>query len=234
MALPPSIVRINRIDCGFEPMNWAWADRERSRIDAHWRERLQRNAHLYDGRVLLLGRGAIEGDTFRGSYFATSYANFLGWRDFGFPDTSIRNCFAMAALLSADGAYILGQMGQTTASPGRIYFPAGTPEPADLVCGRVDLAGNVLRELEEETGLRGEEVEVEEGWTLAIGESGIACMRRIRTRETAERMVERMLANIARQSLPELAGFRIVRRLADMEGLDMPGLTKAFLRHELA
>ena len=91
-----------------------------------------------------------------------------------------------------------------------------------------------MRELEEETGLRGEEVAVEDGWTLVIGEFGIACMRRIRTGETAERMVERMLVNIASQSQPELAGFRIVRRLADMEGLDMPGLTKAFLRNELA
>ena len=125
MAPPPSIIRVKRIDCGFEPMIWAWANQERSRIDAHWRERLQHNAQLYDGRVLLLGRGGIEGDAFRGSYFETSYANFLGWRDFGYPDTSVRNCFAMAALLSADGAYILGQMGQTTANPGRILLSGG-------------------------------------------------------------------------------------------------------------
>jgi hypothetical protein len=234
MGQQPSIIRVKTIACGFEPMAWAWADRERARIDANWRERLRRNAHLFDGRILLLARGAVTGDAFEGQYFETSYANFLAWRDFDYPDASVRNCFAMAALQSTDGAFILGEMGQTTASPGRIYFPAGTPEPADLLDGKVDLAGNVLRELEEETGLRATEVDVVDGWTLVIGGSGVACMRRIQTGEPADRLVARMLANIARQSQPELVGFRIVRRPADMEGLDMPALTKAFLRDALA
>jgi hypothetical protein len=229
----PSIARVKTVTCGFEPMAWVWAERERARIDAHWRERSRLNAHLYDGRVLLLAQGSLAGDTFEGQYFETSYANFLAWRDFDYPDTSVRNCFAMAALQSSDGAFILGEMGPRTASPGRIYFPAGTPEPADLFDGKVDLAGNVLRELEEETGLGAGEVEVEDGWTLVIGGAGIACMRRIQTGEPADRSVQRMLANISRQSEPELAGFRIVRAAADMEGLDMPGLTKAFLRQAL-
>jgi hypothetical protein len=234
MGAQPSIIRVKTIACGFEPMTWAWADRERVRIDANWRARVLRNAHLFDGRVLLLARGEVAGDVFEGQYFETSYANFLAWRDFDFPDTTVRNCFAMAALQSSDGAFILGEMGHTTANPGRIYFPAGTPEPADLTGGKVDLAGNVLRELEEETGLRANEVDVEDGWTLVIGGSGVACMRRIQTGERADRSVAKMLKNIARQNQPELAGFRIVRQPADMEGLNMPALTKAFLRDAFA
>src|SRR4030095_3313051 len=99
------------------------------------------------GRVLLLRRGTIENRVLSGAYLETDFASFIAWRDWGFPDTSVRNCFPRAALRSADGAFLLGQMGVHTATAGQIYFAAGTPDPSDIVGDTVDLEGGVMREL---------------------------------------------------------------------------------------
>src|SRR5262249_30553528 len=67
------------------------------------------------------------------------------WRDWDFPDRDVRACFAMGALLSCDGAFVLGVMNAHTAGAGGIYFPSGMLEPRDVVSGRVDFDRNVRR-----------------------------------------------------------------------------------------
>jgi 8-oxo-dGTP pyrophosphatase MutT (NUDIX family) len=230
----PRILTVAAIDCDLEPKIWAWADSQAEAIDAHWARQQAANPHIFDGKVLLLHRGGVEGTTFRGAYLETRFSRFLAWRDFGFPDPSIRNCFAMAALASADGAYILGEMAAHTANPGRIYFPSGTPDPSDLAAGKVDLEGSVRRELEEETGLSTGDVVFEDDWTLVMDTAGVACMKSVRCRENAARIVKRIGDTLAHQTSPELAGVRVVRHRQDMDGLNMPRLTIAYLGHVLS
>ncbi len=50
----------------------------------------------------------------------------------------------MGAVRASDGAFLLGVMGAHTANAGKIYFPAGTPDPDAMSSGEtVDLAGSV-------------------------------------------------------------------------------------------
>ena len=165
--------------------------------------------------MLLLHEHAIAGRVLTGSYLETDFASFLAWRDWGFPDPSMRNAFPQAALLSADGAFLLGVMGDHTANAGHIYFPSGTPDPSDVDGERVDIDAGLRRELREETGLDAGDFAVDPGWTAVFDGPRIALFRVVRSAEPAVAFRQRILANFAKVADPELADIRIVRSPAD-------------------
>ncbi len=228
-----TIAKVRAIECTYEPRAWLWAEQEAPRIAAHWRDCIAKQPKLFDGRVLVQHRGALDGDVFRGAYLEARYSSFLAWRDFGFPDASVRNCYGMAALMSSDGAFLLGEMNTHTANAGRIYFAGGTPDREDLMGDRVDLDGSVLRELAEETGVAMSDVDMAADWTLVIGPYSVACMRFARAHEDAETLQARIHAFLAQDPEPELARMHIVRRLSDVDKARVPSMTYAYLHHML-
>ena len=115
----PAIHRVTTLDLAFRPSPWQFAEQRRAEIDAHFAMKQAEKPDLFNGRVLLGRRPVFDGTHFTAEYFETDFASFLAWRDWGFPDPAICNCFAMAALRSSDGAYILGEMGPHTATAGR-------------------------------------------------------------------------------------------------------------------
>ncbi|WP_406854266.1 NUDIX hydrolase [Alsobacter sp. KACC 23698] len=233
LCAAPVIARVAAVECRLVQRPWAWAEGERERIDAHWAELASRNPALFDGRVLVLHSGGVEGDVFRASYLETGFSRFIAWRDFGFPDRTIRNAFAMAALRSSDGAYLLGVMGPHTANSGKVYFPAGTPDLSDVVGDAVDLSGSVARELEEETGLTAADVAFADDWSVVTHGQRIALMRLVQAREAAEPLRQRILAELSRQKDPELSDIRIVRGTGDLDEAAMPPFVCAYLRQAL-
>jgi 8-oxo-dGTP pyrophosphatase MutT (NUDIX family) len=232
------IYSIARLETGFRPTSWDFARDEAARIDAHWRERLAEKPKLFDGRVLLLRNGEIvdspEGRILRGAFFETDFRNFLAWRDFGFPDREVFNCFSMAALRSNDGAWLLGEMGQHTAGAGKIYFAAGTPDPSDIIGDQVDLAASVAREMEEETGFSPREAPASPGWRLVVDGQRLACMQERILPLTAKEAVLRAEKFIAADPEAELARLHVVRGFADIDAKRTPEFTQMFLRDAFA
>jgi hypothetical protein len=222
------IIALTRLDLRFEPAPWPFADERRAEIDAHFAKLRVEKPEMFNGRVLLLRRGEIANGVLSGAYLETDFASFISWRDWGFPDKTIRNCFPMAALRSSDGAFLLGQMGVHTATAGQIYFAAGTPDPNDIVGETVDLEGGVMRELTEETGLGLADAMPEAGWTATPLGQRIALMKIVQARETAAALYERVRAFLASQEQPELSGIHIVRALSDLRPT-MPPYVAAFL-----
>ncbi len=230
MMVMPRTVAIDRLELGVAPHRWPFAEARREEIDAHFAARRRAVPDLWNGRVLLMNDVAVAGGVVRGTFFETGFADFIAWRDWGFPDRSVVNCFAMAALRASDGAYLLGVMSAFTANPGRIYFPAGTPDPSDIRGDTVDLPGNVLRELEEETGLGAQDFSAAPDWTAIIAGPRIALMKEVTARRPAAELRAAILGHLASQARPELKDIRIVRSPADFDPA-MPEFVTAYLSH---
>ena len=226
------IIPVSRLDLRFAPAAWPFAVERRVEIDAHFAKLRAAKPELWNGRVLLLRRAAIADGVLSGAYLETDFASMIAWRDWGFADTTIHNCFPMAALRSSDGAFLLGVMGAHTATAGQIYFAAGTPDPNDIVGDTVDLAGGVMRVLTEETGLTPADVEPEAGWYATPLGQRIALMKIVQARETATVLREHIRAVLGRQKQPELADIHVARAARDIHPA-MPPYVAAFLRSRL-
>jgi 8-oxo-dGTP pyrophosphatase MutT (NUDIX family) len=222
------VVPLDSLDLQFAPRPWRFAEERRADVEAHFVSLKREKPDLWNGRVMMLHDWTLSDGTLRGAFLETDFASMLAWRDWGAPDDTVRNCFAQGALRSADGAFLLGVMGVHTANAGRIYFPSGTPDPDDVAGGRVDLAGSVMRELAEETGLSAADVAPDAGWHAVLAGMRIALMKTLRSAEPAEALRGRILANLARQETPELADIRVVRGPADLDPM-MPSFIAAYL-----
>jgi 8-oxo-dGTP pyrophosphatase MutT (NUDIX family) len=227
------IQRVTTLDLKYEPWDWPFAAGRRADIDAHFAAKKREKPGIWNGRVLLARRPAWVGERFSASYFETDFASFLAWRDWGFPDASVFNGFGMGALRCADGAFVMGEMGPHTSTAGRIYFPAGTPDPDDIVGDRVDIAGSVARELEEETGLTPADYEMSPHWDCITAGSAIALIRILDVAMPGDALRARIEANLARQKQPELSAIHLVRARGDIS-TSMPRFVAAFIEQQFA
>ena len=223
------IIELDGVEIAVEPWSWEFARARRAEIDRHFALRQRERPALWNGRVLLLHHYAIADGVLRGACFETDYASFLAWRDWDLPDAGVFNVFAAAALRTADGAFLVGEMAPSTASAGQLYFPCGTPDPEDVGAGGVlDLAGSLSRELLEETGIDIATLDATPGWCLVRHRGFIALMKRLTARQSARELRSAIMRHLASEKQAELSDIRIVRGRTDLDPR-MPAFIVAFL-----
>jgi 8-oxo-dGTP pyrophosphatase MutT (NUDIX family) len=224
------LVALDDAEIKLEPWHWPFAAERRGEIDSHFARVQSEHSGVWNGRVLLLRHHVVRDRVLRGACFETDYASFCAWRDWQLPDPTVGNFFVVAALHTADGAYLVGEMAADTAAAGLLYFPCGTPEPDDIgAAGVFDLAVNLRRELLEETGLEVGELESESGWTLVRDRCYFALLKRLTARQNAEELRARIMRHIASEERPELVDIRILRGPADFNER-MPLFVTRFLQ----
>jgi len=233
MTATSSVFHIDRLDLSFVPKPWGFAKERRAEIDAFFEKLRQQKPTAWNGRVLLMHHQVVADGVLRGEYLETDYASFAAWRHWGRPVAGVRDCFGAAAVATAEGAFLLGVMGPHTVNSGQIYFPCGTPDPKDVVGGKIDLDLSVARELTEETGLNITEFEAEPGWTMVVDGPLIAQIKVLHSNERAVALCERIRAHLASERHPELADIRIVGKSTDIDSM-MPRFVTAFLAPRLS
>jgi 8-oxo-dGTP pyrophosphatase MutT (NUDIX family) len=230
---PPAIHRVTTLDLPVRPWPWRFAEERRTDIAAHFAVKQREKPKIWNGRVLLGRNPQFEGARFSADYFETDFASFLAWRDWGFPDSGVFNGFGMGALRSADGAFIMGEMGRHTANAGRIYFPSGTPDLDDISDSAVDIEASVAREVEEETGLRPSDYRAGAHWDCVFTGPSVAMIKTLHVDMPGEALRERIEANLIRQSQPEFAAIHLVRGVGDLTDA-MPRFVTAFVESRSA
>jgi 8-oxo-dGTP pyrophosphatase MutT (NUDIX family) len=229
----PRLFSVDRLELTFAPKPWVFAAERRAEIEAYFAALRRERPAIWNGRVLLLHAQVVRDGVFHGQYLETDYASFAAWSAWGRPAAGVHDCFGAAAVQAGDGAFLLGVMAPHTFHAGEIYFPCGTPDPDDIVGGKVDLDFSVRRELKEETGLDPAQLTPEPGWTTVVDGGLIAQIRLLRSHEPADRLRDRMLAHFKRETQPELADIRIVRGPSDFDTA-MPRFVTAFLAQRFA
>lgn len=230
----PEIVFVDALECPVEQYDWPFAREHADKIEAHWQKEFATRGGLWNGRILMCRDANVvqrdERKLFSAKFFETNFSALVACRDWNFPDPTIRNCFAMAALRAADGPFLLVKMGGHTANPGRVYFPAGTPDSDDIVGHRLDLDASVMRELTEETGLSADDVEEIPGYTLVFSGGRIACLKEMRTHMRAADAIARVAEFLRGETDPEIDALVAVAAKADLDPDHMPDFIQAFLR----
>src|SRR5438132_83937 len=98
-----SVVPVERLEFRLAPRPWRFAEQRRAEIDAYFARLKRDRPALWNGRVLLLHEWSLADGLLRGAFLETDFASYIAWRDWGFPDAAVTNCFAQAALRAADG-----------------------------------------------------------------------------------------------------------------------------------
>ena len=224
---------IAALDLSLDDDVWAFAEEERDRIASHWREISSRNARIWNGEVLICTSFHVEHETLTARFARTDYASFIAWRDWGWPDASVRNCFGAPAVFSADGALVFGVMAPHTLNGGMLYPPSGSLEPRDVRRdGTVDVLGSIVTELLEETGL--DAAAAEQGELLAIFDGPrLAVVRKLVFPLSFDEIQARFADHVSKEAVPELLRLEAIRGLSQIDSR-MPGFAQEIVRYFFA
>jgi 8-oxo-dGTP pyrophosphatase MutT (NUDIX family) len=227
----PQIIPLKGLNARYEPVTWDFAEKNRGDIEAHWQKLITEKPALFNGIVLMQHRFAIEDGIYYAAYAPVDYASFTAWIKFGQPGAPRRNGFAMGALRSSDGAFLLGVMGAHTFNSGKMYFAAGTPDMGDVTAdGIVDLATSLTRELQEETGIRTEEITVGDQWTVVLDGFRCAFLKPVTLQYDAKTARQIIMDRLASDTDQELSDIAIVRTVHDLDEARMPVFVQAYIK----
>jgi 8-oxo-dGTP pyrophosphatase MutT (NUDIX family) len=228
------VIQIEGYDLPLTEEPWAWADENASAIKRFWSKAQAEKPSMFNGPVLVMNGHGVRDGVLAGHALKTDFASFLYWKDKGLPDEAgVRNVFGCAVVRSGDGHLLFGRMAPHTAGSGRVYPMAGTPDLEDIMDGKLDIEGSIVRELMEEAGLDAADAARAPGYVL-VEDGGMCSLNAVFTFDAPSRELKaRMMSHIEMQEASELDEIVVFRRAAFHVHHRMPGFARTLVQHLL-
>ena len=215
--------------------SWPFAEMHKNKIAQHWDERRRENSKFFNGRVFIMAEATLQEGHLQGCIIETDFANSLYWRETGFTDRSVVDCFAAAIILCADNTLIYGCQAPGHLNSGFAYPPCGFLDPRDVgTDGVADFAASAAREISEEIGFTSTDLHREPGF-LAVRQGPYLCIGvTYRSPLTSPAFLDKVTAHLSREDDPELEGLAALRCKSDAELHPMRDFAKWIAQHVLA
>lgn len=173
-------------------------------IAANWAREVAAQPALFDGKVLMHRDISLNGRALSGISHTTRFSSLLYWRRHRQGEEGVFHLFGVPVMVTSDNALVMGRMAGWTANAGQIYAPCGSLDACDVRDGAVDLEGNMVREVAEETGFDLAGAERDPLAHLYRMGNRFAVFRRYRIAHSAARAVAEFEAHLADDPKPEL------------------------------
>lgn len=230
-----TVERLTSCSLSLTDRRWAFAEENRAAIDALWRAERERNPRFFNGAVHLVCERSITSGGLRAKLLRTDFKSCLYWRKLGFPPAGVIDAFGSALVTSKEGAIILGRQRAGNLNAGLTYLPAGFIDADDIgPSGEIDIAGSVMREIGEETGLGAADIERRQGFYAVCAGAQLSIAVPFASPLDARDLVARIEDHIAAAPDSELETVVAVRSLSDLDGLALPHYTRPLLERLLA
>ena len=175
----------------------------RDAAEEAWQQTLRANPALFNGTVMLHSTMDIQDGRLTTVAHRVPYSALLLF----LKERPVEGCwhlFGSALLVSSDNRVILSRMAERTANAGLVYSPCGSLDLSDVVGDKVDIDGNMRREVLEETGLDLASAEAEAAYGMVEIGGVVVIVRRFFFDMTASELVARVRAHIDAEADPEI------------------------------
>lgn len=229
------VVRLDDVDLSVAPHTWPLVVDEAGAIEECWARALARNPSYFNGCIHLMRGGELSASRLKADLFPADFKSYLYWRESGFTDHSVRDAFGSGLIRSREGHVILGRQREGNVNSGLTYLPGGFIDGRDVVAdaatGRQSIAisKSILREVEEETGLKPDELDMTPGFYVTFTGPQISLAREVVSKETSADLKTKIMSFVTRDPMSELTDIIVVRGRSDFEDLAMPPYAKALL-----
>ncbi|MEL6299146.1 MAG: NUDIX hydrolase [Pseudomonadota bacterium] len=208
-------------------------------IAAHWARVSAETPAYFNGAVFLASAHGVAQGHAAIACVESTFASYLYLRHNNWPAEGIANAFGTALLVPSDGGVLCAVGAPNTVNAGSTYLPGGFIDTGDVRIspegGRtIDIDGQILRELAEETGLAAQTLSFGDGYLLASMPGELSIARIVRCQLPGAAIVESVRAANAAMATPELADPKIVRAVPAKGDASAPPLlayAEALLAH---